>query len=190
MRGVHGRRGCKLSRRRRGAGNRYCRRWPDRNRQIFYQFVLMMLIRWQRWRDNTKQVASLAVSSRRGSTRRPKARLPPAHTALVGPVHSQNGGRDDFVRSWLVLTRQISSCAIKHRPYRFFLQGWAGRYVLLAGAIGTLAALFIVTVCRDCVSSEPRTPWNLTISILSRVRVVAAFWCSRTPLNVPQPDHP
>src|SRR6476659_9050282 len=101
MRGVHGRRGCKLSRRRRGAGNRYCRRWPDRNRQIFYQFVLMMLIRWQRWRDNTKQVASLAVSIRRESTRRPKARLPPAHIALVGPVHSQNGGRDGFVRSWL-----------------------------------------------------------------------------------------
>jgi len=32
-------------------------------------------------------------------------------------------------------------------------------------------------------------PWNLTISILSRVRDVAAFWCSRTQLNVPQPDH-
>ena len=72
-----------------------------RNRQIFYQFVFMTLIRWQRWRDNTKQEASLAVSSRRGSTRRPKARLPPAHTALVGPVHSQNGGCDRFELLWV-----------------------------------------------------------------------------------------
>jgi hypothetical protein len=86
----------------------------------FFISLFMTLIRWQRWRDNTKQEASLAVSSRRGSTRRPKARLPPAHTALVGPVHSQNGGGDHFVRSWVVLTRQISSCAIKLRPYRFF----------------------------------------------------------------------
>lgn len=139
--GVHGRRRCKLSRRRCGVGNRYCRRWPDRNRQIFYQFVFMTLIRWQRWRDNTKQEASLAVSSRRGSTRRPEARLPPAHTALVGPVHSQNGGGDHFVRSWVVLTRQISSCAIKLRPYRFFLQRWAGRYAHLKERVGPRSKL-------------------------------------------------
>ena len=146
-------------------------------------------IRWEEVGSLCEEVG-LALSSERRSTQRSQAQLSPRQTALAGPVHSQNGGCDRFELLWVSPPRQISSCAIKHRPYRFFLQGWAGRYVLLAGAFGTQAALFIVTVCRDCVSSEPRTPWNLTISILSRVRIVAAFWCSRSPLNVPQPDHP
>ena len=34
-------------------------------------------------------------------------------------------------RHWVVPTQQISPCAINHRSYRFFLQRWTGRYVLL-----------------------------------------------------------
>ena len=37
--------------------------------------------------------------SGRKSTRRPKAQLPPRQTALIDPVHSQNGGRGHFVQS-------------------------------------------------------------------------------------------
>ena len=43
---------------------------------------------------------------RRGSTRRPKAQMPPHQIALVEPVHSQNGGRGHFVLSWVVPTRR------------------------------------------------------------------------------------
>jgi len=39
-------------------------------------------------------------------TLRPKAQLPPHQTALVEPVHSQNGGRGHFVLSWVVPTRR------------------------------------------------------------------------------------
>jgi hypothetical protein len=50
---------------------------------------------------------NLVSVRRRGSTRRPKAQMPPHQTALVEPVHSQNGGRGHFVLSWAVPTRRV-----------------------------------------------------------------------------------
>ena len=62
------------------------------------------------------------------STRRPKAQLPPRHTALGDRGHSQNGGH----LSWVVPTRQVPSYRLTETPpYHFFGNPWAGRYVLL-----------------------------------------------------------
>jgi hypothetical protein len=63
------------------------------------------------WGVSTKTWSARHVRGRR-STRRPKAQLPPHQTALVEPVHSQNGGRGHFVLSWAVPPKD-------YRSYRF-----------------------------------------------------------------------
>jgi hypothetical protein len=64
-------------------------------------------------------------------TLRPKAQLPPHQTALVEPVHSQNGGRGHFVLSWAVPTRRTIDPIglLGHRHH--FLANLAGRHLLL-----------------------------------------------------------
>ena len=53
--------------------------------------------------------------------RRPKAQLPPNQTALVEPVHSQNGGRGHFVLSWVVPTpKDLSNPIGMTVPYPHF----------------------------------------------------------------------
>ena len=77
--------------------------------------------------DGRLKASSTSLSRR--STRRPKAQLPPRRTALVDPLHSQNGGR--FVLSWVVPTRRtypILSLHYDGAPI-MFLQLGAGRYV-------------------------------------------------------------
>jgi len=91
-------------------------------------------IRWEEVGSLCEEVG-LALSSERRSTQRSQAQLSPRQTALAGPVHSQNGGSDRFELLWVSPPRQISSCAIKHRPYRFFFARLGGTLCAVSGRI-------------------------------------------------------
>jgi hypothetical protein len=67
---------------------------------------------------------SCGVSTARQSTTihtKTKSTVPPHRTALVEPVHSQNGGRCHFVLSWAVPTRRAANISLHYDGARIHI---------------------------------------------------------------------